>query len=71
VEKHPARPHCWWWKDTLHVHIAGGGQKYILNGGGKTLYASTLLVVEMDTFCTSEANNRNAGKQLDRHRHFP
>jgi hypothetical protein len=25
VEKHPARPHCWWRKDTLNVHIAVGG----------------------------------------------
>jgi hypothetical protein len=26
VERHPARPYCWWWKDTLHFHTVGGGK---------------------------------------------
>jgi len=38
VEKrHPARRHCWWWKDNLHIHNACGGM---------TPCKSILLVVE-------------------------
>jgi hypothetical protein len=37
VETHPERPYCWWWKNTMHIHTAGGVE---------TPCTSILLVVE-------------------------
>ncbi len=37
MERQPARPYCWWWKDTLDTRTADGG---------KTPCTSILLVVE-------------------------
>jgi hypothetical protein len=37
VKRHPARPYCWWWKDTLYFHTASGE---------KTPCTSTLLVAK-------------------------
>ncbi len=44
MERHPARPDCWWWKDTLRVHTAGGEKKPCM---------SILLMADRDTHCTS------------------
>ncbi len=64
---HPARPYCWWWRDTLQIYNTNGRQEYILHvnsirhGGGTTL---TLWCWKIISKC------RNAVKKLLGHRHF-
>jgi hypothetical protein len=44
LERQNARPYYWWWKDTLHVHTAGGGQEC-------TLHVHIWLVVVLNLLC--------------------
>jgi hypothetical protein len=55
LERHPARQYCWWWKDTLHVRNAVGGDwRDTLYSKLLALHVHIRLVVVLNLRCDVE-----------------